>query len=253
MGEFNWTCPFCGTAQTVSGAKSHRSIHTISVGETAYRQDIAGDITAIGCSNPECKKVKITFTVGTVRSRSNYDHSPTSLNELIHRDIVPESIAKPQPDYIPLAIVSDYYEAARIVELSPKASATLARRCIQGMIRDFCSISRATLHQEINELRRQFEADAAPRGVSEESFAAIEAIRKVGNIGAHMEKEIDVIVEVDSGEAQLLLGLVEMLFEDWYVARNKRRERLAEVDQIVRQKETARKKLERIDQEVGTK
>lgn len=243
MSEFNWTCPFCHTRQTVSASKFKYTLHRISVGETSYAGDIVGAIRAVGCSNRECKQVEISFTVGTIRSKDHLEN-PTGINPKIHTMIIPESIAKPQPDYIPAAITQDYYEAARILNLSPKASATLARRCIQGMIRDFCSISRATLHQEINELRRQFEEDTAPRGVSEESFAAIEAIRKIGNIGAHMEKAIDVIVAVDPDEAQLLLGLVETLFEDWYIARNKRQERLAKVDEIVRQKEMARDEVQ---------
>ena len=55
---------------------------------------------------------------------------------------MPESDAKPQPEFIPEAIRQDYREACRIRDLSPKASATLARRCLQGMIRDFCAITR---------------------------------------------------------------------------------------------------------------
>jgi hypothetical protein len=38
---------------------------------------------------------------------------------------------------------------------------------------------------------------------------ATEAVRKLGNIGAHMEKDINVTVDVDPNEASLLTGLVE--------------------------------------------
>jgi hypothetical protein len=48
----------------------------------------------------------------------------------------------PLPDYIPEQIKDDYYEACSILNLSPKASATLARRCLQGMIRDFWGITK---------------------------------------------------------------------------------------------------------------
>ena len=37
------------------------------------------------------------------------------------------------------------------------------------------------------------------------------AVRKVGNIGAHMEKDINVIVDVDPDEAQHLIGLITFL------------------------------------------
>jgi len=48
---------------------------------------------------------------------------------------------------------------------------------------------------------------------------AIDDVRKIGNIGAHMEADINVIVDVDPNEAQVLIGLVELLFLEWYVAR----------------------------------
>jgi len=35
------------------------------------------------------------------------------------------------------------------------------------------------------------------------TWEAIDAVRKLGNIGAHMEKDINVIVDVDPEEAEL--------------------------------------------------
>lgn len=55
------------------------------------------------------------------------------------------------------------------------------------------------------------------------------ALKDVGNIGAHMSEIDGVILDVDAGEAEKLLGLIEMLFADWYVARGKRAERIAAV------------------------
>lgn len=150
----------------------------------------------------------------------------------------PDSVAKPQPDYIPDAIRVDYGEACRIAHLSPKASATLSRRCIQGMIRDFCGISKARLVDEINALKSLAESDSLPRGVTPESIDAIDAVRKIGNIGAHMEKDINLIVDVDPEEATTLIELIETLFDDWYIARQKRVDRFARVSLIASQKAT---------------
>jgi Domain of unknown function (DUF4145) len=47
--------------------------------------------------------------------------------------LLPPSSAKPQPDCIPQPIRDDYYEACSIRDLSPKASATIIRRCLQGI------------------------------------------------------------------------------------------------------------------------
>src|SRR3954447_26577331 len=89
------------------------------------------------------------------------------------------------------------YEACRIRDLSPKACATLARRCIQGMIRDFCKVSMKTLNAEIIELRRLLAENAAPQGVTAESIDGIDHVRSVVNIGAHMESDVNLIVAID--------------------------------------------------------
>ncbi|MGT2429378.1 hypothetical protein ACU4HD_12705 [Cupriavidus basilensis] len=46
------------------------------------------------------------------------------------------------------------------------------------------------------------------------TWDSIEAVRKIGNIGARMEKDIDVIVDVEPEEAGLLIGLIESLIDD---------------------------------------
>ncbi|MFN4206076.1 MAG: DUF4145 domain-containing protein [Agrobacterium albertimagni] len=238
MAEFNWTCPYCSQHQTVSGAKCDLSISKLDIGETADGKPVGVEIEAIGCSNPQCKCVTLSLTYGTLVLSSGY----WSIDKrILTTPVKPESRARPLPSVIPIPIGKDYLEACRIVNLSPKASATLARRCIQGMIRDFCGITKPTLNQEINELKKQFDEGRAPRGVSDESFDAIEAIRKIGNIGAHMEKDINIIVDVEPDEAELLLSLVENLFDDWYIARQKRQERLAQVTASVEQKDAIRK------------
>jgi hypothetical protein len=120
------------------------------------------------------------------------------------------------PEYVPQPIAEDYYEACRIRDLSPKAAATLARRCLQGMIRDFWRISESRLKDEIDALEGMVDVDV---------WESIDAIRSVGNIGAHMEKDINVIIDVEPQEAQLLIGLIEQLVDEWYVARDDRRRR----------------------------
>ena len=58
------------------------------------------------------------------------------------------------------------------------------------------------------------------------TWEAIQAVRKIGNIGAHMEKDIGVIVEVDPNEADLLIELIETLLREWYVHREERKMRM---------------------------
>lgn len=151
---------------------------------------------------------------------------------------MPEGASKPLPEYIPQAIRDDYREACLIRDLSPMASATLARRCLQGMIRDFVKPNAKSdkLYEEIKALEQAIEEGTAPRQVSEDSIAALTAVRKIGNIGAHMEADVDVIVDVDPGEAQVLIDLIESLLQDWYVERQKRVDRFAATTALAAQK-----------------
>jgi uncharacterized protein DUF4145 len=112
--------------------------------------------------------------------REDTTHHYIRRDEIRRWDLIPESSAKVQPDFIPKAIVEGYTEACRINDLSPKASAILARRCLQGMIRDFCGIQKARLIDEIKELRTQIDGNRAPRGVTPESVDAIDAVREIG-------------------------------------------------------------------------
>jgi hypothetical protein len=167
---------------------------------------------------------------------------PSSLGEAKLRfTLRPTSRAKPQHAAVPTPLVQDYEQACAIVSASPKASATLSRRCLQGMIRDFCKISKSTLLAEIQELKDQVEAGTAPRQVSEESIEAIDAVRQIGNIGAHFEKDINLIVDVDPDEATALISLTELLFQEWYVARHERQLRLGKAKAIAGEKREVRK------------
>lgn len=57
-----------------------------------------------------------------------------------------------------------------------------------------------------------------------------------------MEKDINIIVDVEPNEAQMLIELVEMLFQEWYIARHTRNERLQAITALGTQKQIDRKK-----------
>jgi hypothetical protein len=99
------------------------------------------------------------------------------------------------------------------------------------MIRDFWSIKKARLVDEIDALKDK---------VDPSTWAAIDAVRQIGNIGAHMEKDIDLIVEVEPDEAGQLIGLVETLIEDWYIARHDREERMNKLVSVAAGKKAAK-------------
>lgn len=143
----------------------------------------------------------------------------------------PSASAMFLPDYIPVAIRQDYLEAISIADLSPKASATLARRCLQGMIHDFWGIKRNNLNAEITTLKEHI-----PR----RQWEAIDAVRKIGNIGAHMEKDVELIIDVDPDEVKKLLMVIEVLFKNWYIADHEDRQLYDEIARMAADKEAER-------------
>jgi Domain of unknown function (DUF4145) len=179
------------------------------------------------CPNPNCKE----YTIVAGLHKETYENGRWIIipSPFLTWHLKPQSNAKPFPDYIPEPIRKDYEEAFLIRDLSPKASATLSRRCLQGIIRDYWGVSRNRLVDEIADIQEK---------VDPLTWTAIDAVRKIGNIGAHMEKDINVIVDVEPREAKLLIDLIEILFKDWYIARHERELRVQAVVDTAKKKQS---------------
>jgi hypothetical protein len=76
---------------------------------------------------------------------------------------------------------------------------------------------------------------------------AIDACRRIGNIAAHMDKDANVVFDVTRDEAQLLVELVRLLAESWYVARARRQLVLEELQMLAEGKYSGNPKLEPTD------
>jgi hypothetical protein len=170
----------------------------------------------IVCPNPECKELVIKAALKHATTDMYGRLNDVDGDPILEWTLKPESSAMTLPDYIPDQVCEDYYEACKILSLSPKASATLARRCLQGMIRDFWGVSKSRLIDEINELQGKIDVS---------TWDSIDSIRSIGNIGAHMEKDVNLIIDIDKDEANILLRLLEELFQDWYIAKHEKEER----------------------------
>jgi len=99
------------------------------------------------------------------------------------------------------------------------------------MIRDFWDIRKNRLKDEV---------DALQGKVTARDWEAIDGLRSVGNIGAHMEADVDTIIEVEPDEAALLISLIETLLADWYVVRHEREQRMAAVAKLAEEKKAKR-------------
>lgn len=170
------------------------------------------------CPNDECNKVSIFF-----EGRDPH-------NCQTEKWIFPDYRVSELPSYVPQVIKNDFNEACRILELSPKASATLSRRALQSMIRDFYEVpDLRTLHAEIEFIKDKIEP---------EEYDALMALKSIGNIGAHSEKNINVIIDVEPEEARQLIELIELFVEEWYTKREQRRIKLERVKAISDNKES---------------
>lgn len=224
MKSFNWVCPFCNHAATITSSNYSDDTHFFHADNKDGALGIYSQV--IVCPNESCKEYAITIALRHA-SKDEYARNRLTGAPLITHAIRPQSNAKVFPSYIPKPIISDYEEACLILKLSPKASATLSRRCIQGIIRDFWNIQKGTLYEEINELKGK---------VDDKTWDAIDAVRSIGNIGAHMEKDINLVIDVESEEAELLIGLIEFMLKDCYIARHERDKHLSEIVRISQQK-----------------
>lgn len=230
MSSFDWTCPFCDRDATLTEQSTHEQTTYLTHDNTEGPQ--AFSCVFVVCPNKKCKK----FTLVGLLQKAEYDrgYGVWRAKGIIQKwNLIPSSKAKTLPAYIPQAIRDDYSEACLILSLSPKASATLARRCLQGMIRDFWQVKPARLKDEI---------DAIQTKVDSLTWNAIDGVRKIGNIGAHMETDINVIVDVEPNEAELLVGLIEFLIKDWYIARENKNQHLINLIGVAAQKDSAKQK-----------
>jgi len=215
LKPLRWTCPFCNHSSIVTEDNSFRHHIKTDLNNIHGKQEVF--VNLIACLNPDCREFVFSVTLYALSKRVKT------------WNLIPPSQAKVFPPYVPKPILDDYTEACLIKDLSPKASATLSRRCLQGMIRDFWKGKKDRLIDEIEGIKNK---------VDPLTWEAIDAVRKVGNIGAHMEKDINLIIDVEPNEASLLINLIESLINDWYINRHESEERLKAIVEMGKQKES---------------
>lgn len=120
---------------------------------------------------------------------------------------------KPLSPDVPDPFASDYKEACLVLSDSPKASAALSRRCLQNILREKAKVKHQDLSKEIDEVLSSGQLPSHLAG-------SIDAIRHVGNFAAHPIKSTSTgsIVEVEAGEAEWLLDVLEGMFQFYFVS-----------------------------------
>ena len=219
------TCPYCGVTMPVSNDTHSTRLPSFDavVGTVNYSSGIRYNDSTLAIEFYKCPNCEEYVIFATGRGKSVTD---------VCVNIRPRSTAKQYPDYIPKQIREDYEEACAILFLSPKASATLSRRCLQGMIRDYWGIVKNRLNDEVSALKDKVQPDL---------WQAMDNLRQIGNIGAHMEKDVNLIVDIDPDEAEKLIQLIELLMKEWYINREERQKLFSDILQINAGKQSERK------------
>lgn len=195
MPTYKWragevvTCPLCGVRVRLIGVKdAHgRELKPISLRAATDKQEKGLAVDFSGC--PSCAGVLMA-----------------SVEALLW----PRARARKAAAEVPADIGADFNEAADVFPISAKASAALARRCLQHLLRVAGGAKSGNLSREIDHV-----LPSLPPWLSGD----VDAIRIVGNFAAHPEKDqaTGQIVDVEPGEAEWLLNTLESLFDYYYV------------------------------------
>ncbi len=218
MSEYLWHCPFCNRDQTVIDEGRQISFADLTIDNADGPRRLV--IKFVVCPDPQCRKFSLSVSLHGLETSGNRSYTGKLLKTW---GLIPPSRARTFPVDLPLAVLENYQEACFAIEFSQKVAAALARRCLSEMLRDFWEVQPGSLSDEF----RQVKGTVDPL-----TWEAIESIRKSGTIGTRMENIGTEILDTDPGEAELLIGLIETLIQDWYVSREERRKRLAKIKEI---------------------
>lgn len=224
----DWRCPTCGLIAEIGADRAQQAIFALPASPTAGR--LALRVIAVACPNQLCGQLHVTSTLHALRDDGAGNLLPV---EPAARswDMIPGPQSKELPPYAPEAAAREFSQAVQVLPVSPNAAATLARRCLQALVRDFFGVKGKLLSEELDMIKDR---------VDGETWEAIEAVRRSGNVELHFERGVSVMADADNEEPQLLIGLIEYLVENWYVARRRRQQRLATIKNLAPTETTPR-------------
>ena len=116
------------------------------------------------------------------------------------------------PPLVPAPYAKLYGEASLVLIDSPMASAALSRRCLQQLFHEKAGIKKANLALEVEDF---ISSSGAPTYVTD----TVDAIRNYGNFSAHPIEDASTgaVIEVEDGEAEWLLEILDSLFDFYFV------------------------------------
>lgn len=211
-------CPHC-----------KKAIHFEDAESTAYEHENpeAGAPTGYEVAHgfcPACSELIVLMRDGTYWSNTTNGSWLTDATKetILYPD---SSLDGELPEEVPEPYRTDFQEATAVLGVSPKASAAISRRLLQSILRDKFRISSKSLADEI-------EAFVNLPGVPTFLAEAVDAVRAVGNIAAHPAKSRSTgeIVDVEPGEAEWLIKVLETLCDFSFVQPRRLEQRRGELN-----------------------
>jgi len=194
-------CPYCNIGVKIEWENT-----------SAYVDDPKNPVTGVEIAHgqcPECDGIIVKLVFGNL-GYTDFSHF---VNDVQSDEIIyPKFTTRYIENEVPEIFRNEFKEAAAILSLSPKASAALSRRMLQNVLHQQYKIQRKTLAAEIDEFINM-------SGIPSHLAGAIDAVRNIGNFGAHPIKDTNTgeIVDVEPGEAEWLLDVLESLFDFAFV------------------------------------
>ena len=204
-------CPHCNTAF----AEGFAYTQVVQYGQATSR---TGQILAPAVAwfaqvqrCPECQEAIIYLRKR--QQASQLQNQPAQTWPITFEGLAyPRSGSRSIPSEVPSPYRDDFSEACKVLGESPKASAALSRRCLQAILRDKAGVTKKDLVDQIDEV---IQAGKVPPHIQGE----LDAVRVIGNFAAHTTKSTATgeIIDVEPGEAEWNLDVLESLFEFYFV------------------------------------
>lgn len=213
-------CPNCGVGIRFEEQEDYTATYPF---DEAAKAGLGFALVHGFCS--ECKGLIVLLREGKYKGDQEGFGTIRTITkeEVIHPKVV---LPRPLDPEIPTNYGNDYTEAYAVLPLSPKASAAITRRLLQQILREEYKISKGSLDKEIETF---IHLSDVPSHITE----AVDAVRNVGNFAAHPLKDTNTgeIIDVEPGEAEWLLEVIEALFDFTFVQPRKLKDRRNRLNQ----------------------
>lgn len=184
------------------------------------------------CSNSRCGHQIVYLRTTVFPDNTGMPPGFTDPPYTIRKLIVPAHEARPN---VMIADVDeifheDYQEAIAVLPTSAKASAALSRRLLQNLLREKMGVKYQDLSNEIDEA---ISSTVLPSRITQ----MLDAVRVVGNFAAHPIKSSNTgeIQDVEPGEAELNLDVIESLFDQLFTAPRIDQERIESINKKLKE------------------